>query len=306
MKQFKKLDLFMTRFAAESSDKTYNVMRRIRVTLDLLLLTKDRIFKKDYILIYQQGRVASTSVYESLTLLNLRQRLYHVHLLSAEKADKKIIAANKKKQKVPRYLYTGKYLAESFSKDKEKNWHIITIFREPISMLLSVYFLNAERAFKHVNFDQEDELVKAEMIKEFKAVCENDDPDNWDICNWYDDIFKNEIGIDVFDFEFNKERNYLVISQENVQSLLLKFESLKDNFSYACSDFLDIKEADELTLLNSNVHKNNKLSNHHQYIKNNLSLSIDALDRIYNTKFVKHFYSEKEIENFKEKWGRKH
>lgn len=135
-----------TGFVANSPAPIYNGARMIQNLCDFRKINKAVRHGIPLVLVYQQGRVASTSVYASLLAANLDMPVYHVHTLSSARATEWIERAKQSGRRINRNFVLGKMLGEVISGLGEgpypDPWKIICIFREPISVMLSLHFLN--------------------------------------------------------------------------------------------------------------------------------------------------------------------
>lgn len=303
MSAIKRLDFGVTRLVANKSPIYYNTARFFRCLLDKAIITLDSFAKKDYILIYQQGRVGSTSVYETIAKLNLPYRTFHVHLLSPQVADERIRVARENNRKAERYLFVGKYLGQVLQGGKRGHWRILTVYRDPISIALSTQFLNGYDSFRDIDLTRDKEVVANDIMNKIKGIIEGDDPNEWAICKWFDDVFLKELGVDLFQTQIDHDAGYALVEDKDLSILVLKFEDLKKGMRNGCKALFDLGPDQEAELLHSNVHRNDDFAYYLDYVKKNLKVSDEALDRVYSTKFCQHFYSEEDIEGFKRKWG---
>jgi len=261
---------------------------------------------KSFILIYQQGRVASTSVYESIKSLNLSSPIHHVHTISYLHAQQEIDQLKTKGGKVYRHLFVGQYLYKALNRHNSRSnpepWKIICIFRDPIEIMISLHFLNLDNNPNN-KFSVNGVLDKKKALRFFENLFENNDPSKWAICNWFDDVFYKELGIDVFSTTFDKSEGYSVISTDKVDILLIRFENIEHAYKNGAAQLLGLN-ADDVNLQYANLHTNKNTSEIHKYIKQNLKLSKNACDKVYSTKFMKHFYSPELIGELTSKWNK--
>jgi hypothetical protein len=252
-------------------------------------------------LVYQQGRVGSTSVYEALQSAQLEHPVYHVHTIDSENANKQISQQRTRKEKVFRNLFIGKYLGDLISSGrKAEKWNIVCIFRDPIAVVMSLYFMNAKSSFKEA-LNQDGIADSSIAMEHLSTLFENDDPSGWEVVNWFDKTFYSEIGVNVYDYKFNYDKGYVIIETEEYRIILLKLESLKEKFSAAMADFYNTDET-KFALKVANVHRDQKQDKVHQIVKKDFVLTHKSCHKVYQTKFVEHFYSPSEIELMTKKW----
>ena len=304
MNALKKLELKATEFVANSPGPIYNTARTIQNIFDSRKIKNAVKSGTPLVLVYQYGRVASTSVYASVLAANIELPTFHVHTISSKRASEWVNRAKKNGEQINRNFIVGKILGDTISKQGDtpypKPWKIISIFREPISLMLSLHFLNPEGKFLEV-LEKYSETDKTKVIDYFVELFDNDNPSNWALSNWYDDVFPEETGINVYDYEFNSDQGYQIIRNERFDTLLLRFEDLANSFKVGGAELFGLDQ-ERFNLLHSHIHKNDKYHEVHNYVKNNLVLSKETCDKLYSTKFMKHFYSDDFIEKLTNKW----
>ena len=82
--------------------------------------------------------------------------------------------------------------------------------------------------------------------------------------------------------------------------MLIKLESLNDVYQNAFNEFLELKitSRKEVNIGNDKISKGAN-----SFLKNNLKYSIAELNNLYDSNIIKHFYSEDQIQKFKQKWS---
>ena len=298
-KLISRFKLVLTDYVARSPRWVYDLTRSVIGMLDRSIIYWNTRRGRPLTLVYQQGRVASTSVYQALYPIKKARPLYHVHTLSANRADELISLAKRRKQSVPRNLFVGKYIANVMrQRPAGEDWKIISIFRDPIAVMLSLHFMQPKNAFASTavggNYSLDD------LLEHFTNLFENDDPQDWDVCTWYERIFKEETGVDVYSYPFDKESGYGIIEDENIRLLLIRFEDLSSQFAVATKNWLDLDENVELEHIN--IHRNRAMDDLHQRVRQELKISPEACERIYSTRFIQHFYSPELIRQLSAKW----
>jgi len=300
-KLLNKYKFFPTRLITSKGPLIYNSVRAVVCLGDKLKIKWAINQNKSFILIYQQGRVASTSVYESIKAMKFPYPLYHVHTLSIANAEQEIKRAKKNNEKAYRHFFVGKYLGKTIQNIKltpsYKPWKVICIFRDPIDIMLSLFFLNIETNSEDLALYEDKEAT----LEYFQNLFESNDPAGWAICKWFDDYFFSELGIDVYAYPFNVEKGYTVIKTAKFEVLLLRFEGLSETYKSGAAELFNL-DTSHFKLMHANIHKNDKYSDMHTHIKNNLRLSRSFCDKVYATKLMRHFYSPAMIEASIQKW----
>ena len=106
-----------------------------------------KLIKGNYsILIYQMGKVGSTSIYSSLIELKLDNSIFHVHALTPTSIEKIKNKAKLNGQNIPSMYYAYRNLLWLKKIPiVNKKWHYITVLRDPIATALSHFFHNPQR-----------------------------------------------------------------------------------------------------------------------------------------------------------------
>lgn len=219
----------------------------------------------EIILIYQPGKVASTSVYKSIQQYN--RHVFHCHTLDG-------------------IVKTSSDLYQFLNM---KSGKIISIVREPIARQIAAMWQNIH------NINRYSAEVDFEEIENyyFKSGFENTE------YNWFNDEIKRYFDIDIFEHPFDREKGYSIIKQGNIQLLLMKMEKINE-LEGIIGDFLEI---DSFELRNSNIGGHKSYRYALQSFKDSFAISQKTLKRIYEeNKFVKYFYTEQERQYFYEKW----
>lgn len=257
------------------------------------------------VLVYQPGRVASTSIYASLAASEIKFPIYHVHVLSPNRAEKAIQDAKVQGRVVRRNFVTGKIIGQGLSKLRDRPptqpWKIISVFRDPVSVMLSLHFMRVERYFAAF-LGPKGELSLSDATDHFRRILENDDPSGWGVMSWYERVFHDELGVDVYQYPFDVEKGYAVIRTPLYDVLLLRFEDLNTAFSKGVADLFG-PDVGEVTLLHHHLHKDDRYADLHEQVKRRLKVSRSACERIYSTRFVQHFYSSEQISGLIDKWS---
>lgn len=291
-------------------DSMYGMARALWFCVDWSRIVWHSMRSSPFVLVYQQGRVGSTTVFESLRRIGLKTPIYHVHTLSPSRAQRLIQDNHRQGKRVPRYLIVGRLLGVQLQRHlrnveqglPKKPWNVVSVFRDPISILISLHFLHPEASFGSI-IENGANLNPDKATQQVRATLENDDPNGWAICRWYEEVFERELGVDIFQHPFDAEKGYGVFQSRGLRILLLRLEDLTERFAPAISEWLEVPE-DSIRLVHSNPHRGARYSDVHRYVTENLRLSREACKRIYSTRVVQHFYTADLIAELTDKWCR--
>ncbi|MCF8055236.1 MAG: glycosyltransferase [Desulfocapsa sp.] len=252
-------------------------------------------------LIYQMGKVGSSSIYKALKEHYPSVPIYHIHFLEPTRLRDSITWHNENNfPQLPEHLLVSKKLGKLLSENKEKiKWKIISLARDPISLQASIIFQNLEEAFSRI-IDREKDHVDMEkatvMVEEFLSDYATRESH---FVNWFDNEIKEVFRIDIYDYPFDQERGFSIIEKDNVDILLLKFEKLNECFTDA---FFQFSGSKNIQLPHANIGSDKQYGDDYRELTNALKLPGSLCRDIYATKLVQHFYSPQEVDIFMNKW----
>jgi len=251
-------------------------------------------------IIYQMGKVGSSTVYKSLMNTSLSKPILHLHFLSQDLSKHRHTLKQAGVYPPPYHIYLGEATRKLLNRHQDVPIKIISLVRDPIACLISDIFQNPY-------FAEESILTDTGLIDSQKASRYIDrnlsDPNAFTyIFEWFNRELKTVFGIDVFAEPFSLETGHTVYSKANVEVLVIRLEDLSEKGPKAISDFLGL--GDPLILEQSNIRDNSKEKGAYLEVLENLSLSPSLCKEIYSSKFVKNFYSETMISEFILKWAK--
>ncbi len=266
------------------------------------------------IILFQMGKVGSKTIRKSLEALNLNMPVYHSHLLT----KKRIADTEQKRKKFFRtsrqsYLqrpWLNLFLRKQIDEGLDgKKWKIITLTREPIARNIATFFENLE--VRQISATNKYELrsdyynIKPiiiglddvhRLVDFFFDKLNHDSP-----LEFFDRELKSVFGVDVYATEFQKKEGYKIYKDEKADVLLIRLENLNECAGAAFKEFLDI---DNFRLFKENIGANKVYAPLYKKFKREIILPDSYRDKFYNSKFMRHFYTEKEIKNFMAMWRR--
>jgi hypothetical protein len=271
-------------------------------------------YDKPPLLIYQMGKVGSSTIQRSLDALDMDMPIFHVHYLSQPRVDelakeRRRYLGTEKYSLLKRpwlYQYLRKMLRDQFDGRK---WKIISLTRDPIARNLSAFFENLE--FKTVKENRswlvESDYYKIRSLKVNISNLENlvarffkcfyhESP-----LDFFDRELKQVFGIDVYSSPFPKSNGYKMYEGEKADALILKLESLNQCSHLAFKEFLNIGKID---LIGSNIGSEKDYATLYSRFKEDIRLTESYINKMYQSKYMQHFYSDFEIEELRAKWLR--
>lgn len=233
------------------------------------------------ILVHQVGKVASMAVFTALLSLpkdTMPGVVYHSHTLSPMFLDPEM-----KRQNRPQLQYDHT-LSKTYDREKARlSWHFITLFRDPMSIGLSIVFELLDSVFKE-QFNPNATMPSNEQIaSRVRDVLRTY------VLPYFDYEFAGYLGIDLFSKPFDKSRGYSIVECGHSRALILKFEALGQNFNEAIEAFLGLRGL-ELKRVNESRSKGYGVAEAYEAAKASVKFEAPFLDSVYGHKVVEHIY----------------
>lgn len=263
--------------------------------------------RKEPLIVFQMGKVGSSSAVATLKQVARDKNIYLVHGLSSsyiEKVYRMYKSASRvyKRSVVDKHLLASRYLRHLLDQpNKGERWKVITLTRDPIARNISVFFQAFPIHYPEVTLRFQSQAISVddkvkELIKLFIY-----DFDKHDVpIEWFDKYMKPTFGLDVYAVKFDPVAGYHIYKGDHVDLLLIRLEDLND---VAVKAFRNFMKVENVTLQNTNISKDKKYSDEYGLFKQNVVLPREYIDSMYNTKYMKHFYSGEEIFRLRQKWG---
>lgn len=263
------------------------------------------LFQPSLIWLYQPGKVASVTIHQSNLL-----KTCHFHSLAC--------AFNSNNSLTDTYK---KILVEI----KKRPIKIITGVREPISRDISAFFQGSEEGdwpimtngniwlylFSDYSKQGEQDIDKLKekicildksLNYSFDFLCKEIIENKADEFSWFDYEIKSLFGLDIYKYPFDKEKGYSIIEQDNIKIFIYKYEKI-NLLEKAIGEFLN---EPEFSFKNGNQGNEKVYAYMYKKFKSEIKLNKKYFDYYYDNNLkLKHFYTDIEIEQFKEKWKTK-
>jgi hypothetical protein len=256
------------------------------------------------LLIYQMGKVGSSSIHASVNTFWKSSPVYHLHVLSAANLaalDRVIRDAYPRTRHIPEHLIAGEFLRHYLPRGPRPNrWPIITLVRDPIARNVSSFFQDLTTRHTYLDFaamlaDNDTEGTARRLINAFL-----DNHDHQRPLKWFDMELRRVFGIDVFAEPFDKQKGFTIYRNDRCRVLLIKLESLDRCVRAAFEQFLNIND---FKLQTENVSRQKKYGQLYDAVKRSINFPEAFIDRMYTSRLVQHLYTNDEIAVFRRKWG---
>lgn len=272
-------------FRSYSAAKIYH-----RISLALTERVED-----DAILVYQMGKVGSTAVTRSLRAAGVESRIYKPHFLTKEgmaRAEKQY-RKNWTGGRRALHLWESQFLHDKVRRPRPgAKWRIVTLVRDPVARNVSAFFQTFDlEAFYGNGSGADPERLADAFLHEFEW---HDEP-----LTWLDAELGSVFGIDVFAFPFPHSRGYDVYENDAATVLLLRLEDLQQAAPRALEEWLGLEG---FATVESNVGRTKYYSDAYRAFFEGARLPGSYLDRMYGSKYARHFYTDEEIQAFRATW----
>lgn len=245
------------------------------------------LFRDSLILVYTMGKVGSTTVYRTIKNEFPLNKVHHVHYLSDYFLNEVLPVTSRNEQ-----ISLGRRVNADMNKSLSHRVKVISVVRDPIAMSLSHLFEVPDDFTREADITR---LTVDELLNVFKGF------DHEYPLTWFDREFLQRTGVNVYDLPFNRSEPYAIYNLEKFDLLIFKLESLNSHLLPGLEKFLAYKFP---AIIKSNETKIKGKGSLQSKIREEWRGDVDSLERIYNSKYCRHFYSEGELQQFKSYWLR--
>lgn len=252
------------------------------------------------LIVYQMGNVGSRTVVDSLESLKLGLPIYHVHQLTDDGLDYlKRKNHSRNRAHMSKNYWASYYFSEQIRKNQQTEpWQVISMVRDPIARNISAFFQAID--IWHPIFaaglrsGHENEVFD-NIVGIFLANYPHEKP-----LTWFQNDMLPVFGLDVFETDFDTSNGYSIYEHEKIRLLLIRLEDLNDCASDAIADYLHIPKF-SLRRVNSTSSKYS--GSLYKDFVDQISLPSSYIEQMYNSQYMRHFYTQEEINMFTRKWS---
>ena len=252
------------------------------------------------LLIYQMGRVASQTVNDTAAAALPGVPVFHVHWLSEENLSRAEARARSRYGMVrQRHILVARRLRQFLEQRGlgGLQWWIVTLVRDPVARNLSEFFLTLEEyqiegAFRRY---RENPDVLRQWIDDFVSGY-----DHLSRCHWFEEEIGRVFGIDVYSQPFDHQCGFSLIEQDGVRVLVLRQEDLDRGLKSGFKALTGVAPAGQVVA--RHVSGQDPNADLYRELRCRLRMPAELLDRIYDCRWVRHFYSKEEISEWRQRW----
>lgn len=248
------------------------------------------------IIVFQMGKVGSSSVYDALNDLDLDVPVYHAHVLNrfdvyAEGVRRTRVAPETDLAAIEE----GRALRRLIDGPRWKKWALVSLVRAPIPRAISDFFEGLDAYIPDFWARlKRDEITLAELYETFQRRYIDSSP-----THWFDDQVRDVFGIDIYATPFPHPRGYAIYEAERARLLLMRLEDLNRCANAALDEFLGLPP---LTLMRKNSGEQKTYGNLYQQFIQQLRLESDYVRMMHSTRYAQHLYTPEELEASIARW----
>lgn len=265
------------------------------------------------IIILQMGKVGSTSILHSLQATSLFSDVLQVHTLSnsgIREMEKRYwghtpVLLRKSLLPETTHVFISHSLMSLLRRTPNGHWKIITLVRDPIARNVSEFFYSVDTTKSDPHLPdfytryRSGDLKTSDLIDRFLERFSESSREYEVPLNWFDVEFRDALGVDIFSSEFPVSKGYQIINTSDFEILILKLESLRECYRSAFREFLGLHN---LILNTANAASQKDYSAAYNSFIREVRLPYSYVSKVYQSKLVRHFYHDQEIDQFVIKW----
>ena len=250
------------------------------------------------VLVYQMGKVGSSTVVASLRNSAPSLCVYHVHYLTeAGLADREAFYRSRYSalRRVPHHLVEGRYIQRLMTADPHLRWPVVTLVRDPVACNVSRFFQTLPAYHPELRVEEwategwVDAVVDRFLTEHNHRVT----------LDWLDKELKPALRLDVYATPFDCKRGYETYTSEVADLLLLRLEDLDRVGGPALAEFLGLRHV-ALSAANTSAVK--PYAQAYNAFRTTLARHTAYFDEMYGSPFARHFYSDTELRRLRRRW----
>ena len=254
-----------------------------------LVVAHARMKKQTPIMVYQMGKVGSQGVQTVLRKSKLGIHIFHVHFMISKNVHERLNKLDVISASTRAYYNKSACLGTFIQQHPHIKWNIVTVVREPVARNISALFHDFNT---YVPEEESKDIPNLSRILQEKYP--KDEP-----FMWFEKELQEVFDINILQHPFPKTKGFQIIETKRANILLIKLEHLQSCAEQAFKEFLGIPN---FTPIRKNSGQEKEYKELYMKCKSEITLPTTYLDNIYDDKYVKHFYTEEEINNFKQHW----
>lgn len=273
-------------------------LRRWRTVIGVALQDLKR---HDPILVYQMGKVGSTTVYESLRQAGLPNPIFHIHYLAPENIRR---CKERYRQRgmldAPRALHlsVGRVLSWRIRLAQDVRWIVVTGVRDPIRRTISEIFQVID--WKYPALCRNGHVEADRVLDYLNRALRPSSPLIQRTYTWIDREVKSSFGVDLYEHSFDKNRGYQIVRGEGIKLLVYRLENLDRALIEGMARLLSLDRRIEAATANRSSEKKNRRA--YDEVLDQFTIDEALCRRIYDHRLMDHFYGAAMVEALVHRW----
>lgn len=254
------------------------------------------------VLVYQMGKVGSSTVVATLRAAEIDHPVRYVHFMSARGLLDELRDYRRAGQlwsQRAAHAYTGLGLAARFRLHAPERCLVVTGVREPIGRAISSFFQTA--GYRHPELCDGDVPAPDAALDFLHDHVRRGDRLVESTYRWLDRELAVSLGVDLYDHPFDRERGASIVASGDVRLLVYRAEDLAEQLPEALGELLG---TDPVPLISRNVGTDKDYADSYRRVRRGLRLSEARLRSLYDHRFMAHFYGADRTGRLVERWSR--
>ena len=240
------------------------------------------------IVVLTPGKTGSNAVERVIESAAPDRPMYKVHRISeptVEAAELRYREHSPRRR--PRHIWAAQHLREQLPTPTSP-WDVVTPLREPVGRGVAAYFQTSRR----LRHEIDDPARALDGLLSW--------PQFWASPAWVDEELRAGLGIDVYGSPFNHGVGYSIIENSATRLLLVRFESLS-NVHVPLGEMLGCRVSPPSR---ANVGEEKGYAMAYKRFKAEVAIPESVLDELYGSKFARHFWTDDELDSYRQDWSR--
>jgi len=243
------------------------------------------------VFVYTMGKVGTTSV-EAALVRSSFPFVFNFHRINDFRvpslAAKELRKVNRRQIWLKRWGYP--WVLEN------KSVKVVTMVRDPIERLLSLYMYN----YESLTGKRTDAARINYLLRDFYKVFEVEYAHSLVPGEFFANEIQKHLGIDIFETSFPVEKGWQVIERDNISLLVMKLEIPDEEKSAALQSWLGSNVSIKIERINTSA--DNGYGGLYKAFKQQARIPRQYAEHMYLSNFMKHFYSDVERQAFQRRW----
>src|SRR5581483_10811453 len=173
------------------------------------------------IIVYQFGKVGSTTMQRSLAALRLNVPVYQLHFLNeADQIEQWAKHTLRDPSRVLRMVALSRRVRRALESSHPPRYNLVCLVRAPVPRNISMFFENVDSYVPHLDERYANHTVSyAEIRERFLNEFLEDTPNFW-----FDREVKEVFGLDVYAEAFDKARGYQIYENARARLIVIRLE----------------------------------------------------------------------------------